>query len=286
MLNALLFVMFSALILSCQYPACAATTLQHVVLIYEVDPGSLVKGENVDIQDLANAVTRRVNPAGTKEIVVRPRASDQIEIIIPEIEKKELDHLKRVIASPGLEFRILANRRDNKDVVERALAEPSKMEVRDRKGKRLAWWLPIKAGQEAAIKTYQEAVLRTRNNADRKTTEVLVVNDANSITGAYLKVANVAVDNQGKPCINFQFNNTGGKLLAELTEKHLPDKVTDRTHKLAIILDGEVYSAPAIQSVIRERGQITGSFTHEEVQELVSILNAGSLPARIRPVKK
>src|SRR5262249_3621842 len=48
------------------------------------------------------------------------------------------------------------------------------------------------------------------------------------------------------------------------------------------ILDGLVMSAPTINSEIRERGQITGSFSQREVDNLVNILRAGALPASLK----
>ena len=68
----------------------------------------------------------------------------------------------------------------------------------------------------------------------------------------------------------------GGQLFGQLTGSHLPDRLTGFSYKLAIILDDEVYSAPSIQSTIYDSGQITGSFTSEEVDEIVSMLNAGT----------
>ena len=58
--------------------------------------------------------------------------------------------------------------------------------------------------------------------------------------------------------MNFTFNSTGGQLFGELTGNHLPDKLTDFTYKLGIVLDGELYSAPSIQSTIFDHGEITG----------------------------
>ena len=50
--------------------------------------------------------------------------------------------------------------------------------------------------------------------------------------------------------------------------------------RLAIILDGNVYSAPVIQERISGgEAQITGSFTPEEATDLAIVLRAGSLPA-------
>jgi SecD/SecF fusion protein len=71
-----------------------------------------------------------------------------------------------------------------------------------------------------------------------------------------------------------------------LTGSHLPDEKGDFSYALGIILDGKLYSATRIMSTIRDRGEITGSFTHEQVDDLVRVLNAGSLPVKIRPVKK
>jgi hypothetical protein len=53
-----------------------------------------------------------------------------------------------------------------------------------------------------------------------------------------------------------------------------------------VVLDGTVCSAPSIQSTIFNSGQITGSVTKQQVEDLARVLDAGSLPAKIRPVKK
>ena len=44
--------------------------------------------------------------------------------------------------------------------------------------------------------------------------------------------------------------------------------------RLAIVLDGHLYSAPVIRSEISEgKAQITGSFTEEEARELAAKIN-------------
>src|SRR6185437_5022106 len=52
--------------------------------------------------------------------------------------------------------------------------------------------------------------------------------------------------------------------------------------QLAIILDGKIRGAPGLRSAIRERGEISGGFTQKTVQELVTILRAGALPATLK----
>jgi preprotein translocase subunit SecD len=65
------------------------------------------------------------------------------------------------------------------------------------------------------------------------------------------------------------------------------ERVTaDNTGKrLAIVLDGVVYSAPNIQERIAGgRAQITGKFTSAEANELSIVLNTGNLIAPIKPI--
>ena len=82
------------------------------------------------------------------------------------------------------------------------------------------------------------------------------------------------------------FNAAGARLFGGLTGSNLPDQVQDFTRKLGIILDGELRSAPAIWGTVSERVHITGNFTHEEVQDLANLLNAGALPTAIRKVEQ
>ncbi len=80
----------------------------------------------------------------------------------------------------------------------------------------------------------------------------------------------------GRRAIDFVLDEKGGKLFFNVTGKNI-----DRP--LCILLDGTAISAPNIQSRIYTRGQITGSFTEIEIDDMVSKLNAGSLPARLPP---
>jgi SecD/SecF fusion protein len=81
-------------------------------------------------------------------------------------------------------------------------------------------------------------------------------------------------DQQGRRAIDFQLDERGGALFSTVTGKNI-----DRP--LCIVLDNMAISAPNIMSRIYTNGQITGSFKQTEVEDMVSKLNAGSLPARL-----
>lgn len=107
------------------------------------------------------------------------------------------------------------------------------------------------------------------------------------IDGGLLASAFPDRDNSGRPQVGFAFNNIGADLFGALTRKNVTEgsgpEATKRMRHLAIILDGLVMSAPTINSEIRDRGSISGSFTQKQVDELVNILRAGRLPATLKP---
>ncbi len=78
-----------------------------------------------------------------------------------------------------------------------------------------------------------------------------------------------------KPYISLELNPEGRRKFERVTGNNI-------NHRLAIVLDGVVYSAPNIQERIAGgRAQITGRFTHSEAQELSIVLNTGNLRAPI-----
>jgi SecD/SecF fusion protein len=106
------------------------------------------------------------------------------------------------------------------------------------------------------------------------------------ITGQYLVNASEGVDRRMQPCVNFRFNNKGGDLFYDLTSKNGPSGAEgSRFYRhLAIVLDGQIVSAPRLNEPIRTDGQITGGFTKKKVDQLVSILRAGQLPASLKGI--
>ncbi len=99
-------------------------------------------------------------------------------------------------------------------------------------------------------------------------TEQAVVNKkpVNGLYGDIVKSSMVVRGNLGEPQIEFMLTDDGAKKFAKTTRDNVG-------HRMAIVLDGELYSAPNIQSPIEGgSGEITGSFTLEEAQELANVL--------------
>ncbi len=95
------------------------------------------------------------------------------------------------------------------------------------------------------------------------------------VTGEQLVDAQPGMDQNNRPAVNFRFNPSGGRAFGIYTAENIGNP-------FAIVLDGEVISAPVIQSHIPGgSGIITGRFTVEETSQLAVLLRAGALPAEM-----
>jgi preprotein translocase subunit SecD len=81
-----------------------------------------------------------------------------------------------------------------------------------------------------------------------------------------------------KPEVLVNFNRWGGKRFGDMTAAHVG-------HKMAIILDNKITSAPIIQGAIRggastiTMGSASPQIAQREAEDLVDVLRTGSLPA-------
>ena len=103
------------------------------------------------------------------------------------------------------------------------------------------------------------------------------------MTGSIVGDAQITIGNDvqymGQPIVEFTTTDEGVSLFRRVTAAHLGER-------LAIVLDGSVYSAPTIQATIRNgRSIITGSGTQEEAKDLAIVLRAGNLPAQVEIIE-
>ena len=242
------------------------------ILVYQVKQPT---SPDFNLDKMVAAIHRRINPAGLMDVTLRGVGTNQVEIIIPRAKPEDVARCKRVLTSVGsLEFHILANRRDHTSLIE--AAERTFPQPLEQGGKVLAKWLPI-APSGGLLAEYGEIVVQTMPKGQEL---VLVVIDDFDVTGELLSRAQATFDNIGEPAVGFHFDSEGAQRFGALTESNLPAS-DGFERRLAIILDGKVHSAPAIRDRISDDGIITGKFTQQEVDDLVSVLNAGSLPASL-----
>ena len=261
-----------------------------VILIYEIDEelskenvSSDNQGdEKVNIEALVEALARRINPGGVKEIVIRPYGDKQVEIIIPDVDAAEVERIKRQITKAGfLRFLIVAKRTSHETLFRLAEAQPGARIIKNGT-ESLGEWVPIANAEDGTPKVLVEPRLNMVRELQPGVVEVLMAYDRYRVEGKHLRNVSRGFDDRAQPAVNFSMGSEGAKLFGGLTSVNLPDPQTNVQSRLGIIMDNELISAPTIQSRISDRGQITGRFTDEEVDELVNVLRAGRLPAVLK----
>jgi preprotein translocase subunit SecD len=92
------------------------------------------------------------------------------------------------------------------------------------------------------------------------------------VRGTDIRDAHASQGEVGRWETNFVLSQDAAKRFARYTEANIGNRA-------AIVVDGQVISAPTIQSRISDTGRITGAATQEEAADLGLNLRAGSLPA-------
>ena len=253
------------------------------ILLYEVDSP---RASLEEASKASSAARRRVGEGPEKLAEVMPLAGSPADrrVMVTLYGRSEADRerVERLLASPGnLEFHVLADTRRDQAIVDQAQKEPDKTDVLDASGKKVAWWVPVKpaTGRHLLNGDITNIVHRTRPADTGEAGQVLILADPYNLTGAYLVRTWVQTRvNPYRQCLELKFCDAGGQLLAKLTGEHLPDKATGIDSKLGILLDGQVLAAPLIVAALSDNVELTDSPSHEELSDLVRILNAGPLP--------
>jgi SecD/SecF fusion protein len=276
-----------------------------VILVYEIDPKASRTAEDeaadkedglpddyqdINVDELVRTLSKRINPGGVKEIVVRRYGPNQVEVIVPHLGHAEVEEIKkRIITAGHLRFRILADSGEDLAIIERA-NEPSqknKTIVKSVTDEAKAEWVKLgkddKGEERFSPGQLAEGNYVVRPGALPGSQEVLVLIQGFNVEGGHLRGAVAGFGGMPPgPIVNFRMTARGGVLFGALTGANRPNDSTGFQRKLGIIMDDELLSAPNIIQRITDRGQITGRFSKEEVEFLVGILKAGRLPAALR----
>jgi len=183
---------------------------------------------------------KRIDRFGVAEPVIQSAGGNRILIQLPGLSQSDKDSAKSQIQKTAfLEFRMV---NDNSDEI-------------IKNGE------PIPYGYELLKHVDQQA-----DGTTRLEQFIVKKKPENGLYGDIIKSAMVIRGNLGEPQIDFSLSDEGAKKFGETTRENVG-------HRLAIVLDGELYSAPNIQSPIETgNGQITGSYTIEQANELANVL--------------
>jgi preprotein translocase subunit SecD len=216
-------------------------------------------------QQAKNIIDNRIDQFGVAEHILQTHGAPtdyQILLQLPGVDDPE--RVKKLLqAESNLELRSMVGQGfyPTRESAQAAIGDPSKNEVlavleRD-----------SDEGEEA------EAAKPAQASAP---TQFAVIEKEPIVRGVDLRDA-IATPSQygGKEWeINFTLKQNAASKFGEWTGSHIGTN-------LAIVLNGQVKSAPVIQGRIEDRGQITGRFSQRSAEDLALTLRSGALPARI-----
>ncbi|MEO5969132.1 MAG: protein translocase subunit SecD [Bdellovibrionia bacterium] len=230
-------------------------------------------------------IRNRIDEFGVSEPAITSQGNDRIVVELPGV--REVDRAKDLIGRTAkLEFKAVDDKSMNQAQLATLIGEIEKTNNFSYKdGQKFSEYVrklndlakgKIPAEDEIAFE--RSKGLPTQSEAGR--IPYLLVSKT-AVTGDDLQDATVQLDPENRrPNVSFTLNPRGASLFDKFTADNIG-------HRLAIVLDNIVHSAPVIQSRIGGgRGQITlgrgdGDELMKEAKDLAIVLRAGALPAQL-----
>jgi len=192
------------------------------------------------LANAAEVLRKRVDKFGVAEPLIQPQGEDRILIQMPGLGESEMESVRTAIKRAAfLEFRMVHE--DSPKLIPEGIIPP---------------------GYEILKET------RTQPDGTKVVVPFLVSKQrVPGLSGHNVKSAFFTRGNMNDPRIAFRFDPDGTVAFAKITTENVGKQ-------LAIILDGELYSAPVIRGPITEgSGEISGgSMTDKEASDLAAIL--------------
>ncbi len=208
-------------------------------------PEYRAKLEKMTLEQAVKTIRNRIDQFGVAEPDIRKQQGNRIQIQLPGLDDPQRA-IKIIGKTAHLEFMLVDEDADIAKAVKGILPPGSAL--------------------------YQ---LQKRRADGSYTKQPIVLKDDVVMTGQYITDAKTQFDSYGQAYVSLTFNNRGSRIFERVTGNNVKKR-------LAIVLDGKVYSAPTIQEQISGgRASITGQFTTDEAHDLAIVLRAGSLPAPV-----
>jgi len=200
------------------------------------------------VEQSLETIRNRIDQFGVTEPEIAPQGEDRIAIQLPGI-KDPRSAIELIGKTARLEF-MLVDEEGDIGAAMRGIVPPGDIVMNEKR-------IDRKTGRMSEI-------------------PILLKNRA-VLTGDSVETARVAIsDRFGEPYVSLKFKAQGARDFDRITAENVK-------RRLAIVLDGVVYSAPVIQERISGGdAQITGSFSEEEAKILAIALRSGALPAPVK----
>lgn len=206
------------------------------------------------------AVTERIRQSVEQSIQIVERRVNELGTVEPLIQRQGLDRI--LVQVPGLQ---------DPTRLKELLGKTAKLDFRMVDSS-------VPADQAAQGRVPPDSELLMSASLPK---QPYVIKKQVLVSGADLTDAQPGFDQRTQePIVTFRFNSSGSRKFAQATTENVGQP-------FAIVLDNEVISAPVIREPITAgSGQISGSFTVQQANDLAILLRAGALPAPLTIVEE
>jgi len=235
-----------------QYPGFSVEKEEGAEVVFSLSSSEKDRIRDAAVSQALETIRNRIDQFGVREPLIQRQGTDEILVQLPGVKDP-----KRAVELIGktalLEFKVVDDEADIGKAIEGNVPE----------------------GDEILYGKVTDPVTQSV----RQTTPYLVKSKA-LMTGDIISDAQVSIDpDMNEPYVSLTFNNIGARVFEKVTGENVKKR-------LAIVLDGNVYSAPVIQEKISGgKAQITGRFSMEDAQDLSIVLRAGALPAPVKIIQ-
>ncbi|MCX7987831.1 MAG: protein translocase subunit SecD [Thermodesulfovibrio sp.] len=240
---------------------------QDANIVFQLPESAFKRVETTSVEQAIEVIRNRIDQLGVAEPAIHKQGENEIVVQLPGVKdpKKALEIIGK---TAQLEFKLL----DEETLLWKEL--PSLIKPSEEEAFLAQWKARLPEGDEII---FQKIVNKETGEVYKR--PYIVKKDV-LLTGDLLAEAHVSIDQRfNEPYVSLRFNDAGAKIFEEITAKYVK-------RRLAIILDGNLYSAPVIQEKIEGgNAQISGNFTLEEAKDLAIVLRAGALPAPVKLIQ-
>jgi len=213
-------------------------------------PKEIEKIKQHAISQAIETIRNRLDQFGLSEPIVAKQGKDKILVELAGIKTPQEEQRARELISRAAKLELMA--------------------VDEDRNARVYNMSPADAA------AYGDVILPDAKNPKIK----YLVHEIPILDGSMLTGANVGFDKNNRPVIDFKLNAEGADIFGDFTGKNVGKR-------LAIVLDGKVFSAPNINERIGGgAGQISGNYTVLEAKDLAIALRSGALLAPIYLMEK
>ena len=221
-----------------------------VAFTFKVKEEDLSKEDWERTEQLSQAksiIARRVDGLGVAEPVIRIRGENAIEVHMPGLSTRDNPDAVDSLQAPALlEFNLVHRSADPRTT-------PTDL-------------------------TPPGYVLMIEEKENPRNGEIVeqpyYIKKIPEMTGEIISNAYAMQNDFGGYRVLLNFTGEGEKKFADVTRRIAEENTrTNTLGQLAIILDGELYSAPTVKEEIRGGAEITGRYTQREAVELANVLN-------------